>query len=394
MKTLFDNIRSLDITSSSEVLIPVPASYAESIVNIISSKNCKINLVVYGYRTSMNRIKLSFKDNPMVSVYTLQELLDGDLDNMTPDFVVGNPPFNTDTSVKDTQKTLYIPITVKCYELLNPGGIISFVTPQAILVESNGNKFYNTFMEGDLQTVNYAANDDFSIGQTVIAFTMQKKKNKNNLISIVNSDLTESSMSFPKICDKQYLLGYSIIWKMSMVFNPNLTKIKMVPVNDATEGYIGSKEIEEDGKFKVLTHYVEKPNKPRYVTTNKEQQIPERLIVPNNISLLNDNTQYAITNIQTTVGFNSSNINSKSREKLNKLEYEGMIAYFKSPLLKFFTIFYKDVYKPSGVNNAIFVLPQPKNLTNVLTNDELYKEFNITDEEKNYVEDWYSKWKK
>ena len=71
-----------------------------------------------------------------------------------------------------------------------------------------------------------------------------------------------------------------------------------------------------------------------------------------------------------------------------------MIHYMKSPLVQFFSVMYKNVYKPSNVLNAVFVLIQPDDLTKINTNQELYDEFGITPEEQTVIEKWYTEWTK
>jgi hypothetical protein len=314
--------------------------------------------------------------------------------NMKFDVVVGNPPYqDPDNKIGDKQKKLYVSIFAKSFELLKPNGTMSFIVPQAILTPGNSNINYETLNTYKLLEVDYSVDKNYNVGQKIVKITLKKElTDDSHTTKIINTDGTESMKKMPFVCSKEDEITFSIMWRMIHKYNLNKTKLKLLPVNDSKGGFVEKKDIVEVGEVEVLTHYAESKNK-RTVFTNKINTFEKRVIVPNNISVLKDESLYKVTTEPTTVGFNSSDVKNKDRQ-LNENEYDGMIHYMKSPLVQFFSVMYKNVYKPSNVLNAVFVLIQPDDLTKINTNQELYDEFGITQEEQTVIEKWYTEWTK
>jgi len=65
--------------------------------------------------------------NKKINIVLLDELLKGKLDNMTFDYIVGNPPYQETTG--ETTKPIWDKIIIKVYSLLSCGGTMTMVHP-------------------------------------------------------------------------------------------------------------------------------------------------------------------------------------------------------------------------------------------------------------------------
>ena len=64
-----------------------------------------------------------------INIYTIQELLKGDLDNMKFDYIVGNPPYQIPIGDGNKTKTIWDELVIKFYELLEEKGEMSMIHP-------------------------------------------------------------------------------------------------------------------------------------------------------------------------------------------------------------------------------------------------------------------------
>jgi len=69
------------------------------------------------------------KINTKINILTIDELMKGDLDNMKFDYIVGNPPYQTQIGKNGKTKTIWDTIILKCYSLLNYKGTMSMIHP-------------------------------------------------------------------------------------------------------------------------------------------------------------------------------------------------------------------------------------------------------------------------
>ena len=157
----------------------------------IKSKHCKKILVVAGGHGSeidvlvemfgvdiIHKIvyndKYSFFCNQIKRKYPSITVVKGDFIttefDMKFDVVVGNPPYQDGT--KDGgQNKIYNQFSKKAIDLLNPNGIIAFVTPTSVLKESKRFSLIN--MPG-LKIVDFTANDYFDVGINICWWLVDK----------------------------------------------------------------------------------------------------------------------------------------------------------------------------------------------------------------------------
>ena len=111
------------------------------------------------------------KEGAINNIYTVNELLEGKLDAMQFDYIVGNPPYQ-DGKKAGGQNKIYNLICKKVLTLLSNDGIISFITPVSVTTK---NKRFSLTNEIGLKEVNFSIDKDFKEGITVCSWLIDKK---------------------------------------------------------------------------------------------------------------------------------------------------------------------------------------------------------------------------
>ena len=132
-------------------------------------KKHTITLVVNG--KTIKGYKRKLKDYS-INYYTMDKFINGEKMEKF-DYIVGNPPYQYPEGV-NTSKKLYIDITKRCINLLNPTGEMSFITPKGILMDGRFNTTYK-FISENLTMVDYTTNNDFVIGQSVVSWNVTRE---------------------------------------------------------------------------------------------------------------------------------------------------------------------------------------------------------------------------
>lgn len=319
-----------------------------------------------------------------LTYYTLDQLLDGEMDYMKGqfDYIVGNPPYQY-SSDEAKSKKLYIDITKKIVGLLKKDGIVSFVTPQAILDDGQGNSVFE-YLKNNLIEVNYDANNQFNIGQKVISWTCKNSKNKTDKIKIIDNSDSRNVESIYDVCRLENSTVLSILNKLSFKING---KAKCDIAKADKRNGIANKLLsdEKNEKFNVPVYCNTKTHRIKYCNENDKLNTYKQIILP--YSEVWDPDNIRISDEETNFFFM---VNSK-KEPVSVLK--NMMSYFKSKLMAYSVIHYNNVVKSTGNNNFLFRVSQI-DFSKPWTDEELYKEFNITEEEQKVIEDWYKEWKK
>ncbi len=152
--------------------------------------NCVLMVSTEQEKNTLKLFRL-IKENS-IKIYTVKELLEGELDKMRFDYIVGNPPY---------LKNLYKKIFLKCLEMLESDGNITFLTPVGFLRQSGDldielRKYlekYQTHIDFYETTKLFPVGAEASRGGLVITNINLAKRIKR--IKIINHITNETFMS-------------------------------------------------------------------------------------------------------------------------------------------------------------------------------------------------------
>ena len=335
--------------------------YKKDNITVIVENKVTRNLMVYFY--------------PKVRFITLNEFFKGKLDNMKFDYIVGNPPYQYPKEVA-TNKKLYIDITLKMLSLVKKDGIIDFVVPKAILYQRN--KEIKKALQKKMFYVDFSTDLDFNVGQTIINFKL-KEKCDNDITVIRKDKSTIIVQDLNEVADIDEILIIKILNKVDCKINYK-AKLQIYQTNKL----VPQNSIHTE---KSITHNVpimcsRKKYKDSIGYTDKMYYKEKRLVIPFGRGW-EDGCR--ITDIQTDSFFFSS------RGIKNDKQLRNMKKYLESKLISYCVVNYSTKIKIDGYYNFLTKIPDI-DLDRSYTDEELYKEFNITDEEQKEIERWYKEW--
>ena len=299
------------------------------------------------------------------------------------DYVVGNPPYQYNKDVNPNKK-LYIDITIRILPVLKSSGTMMLITPVKIFVNGNQNTVYKT-LKNCISIVDYSANNYFNIGQKVFMWKYTPRINPHESlpIKIIEEDLSERIIhEFDDICELHHRVIHTIMKKLSYKTNG---KPHMNICHAANKhGVLNSKlsvTRRKDTNVEVLCNTVKDSIKYCSVEDSPKKRL--QLVIPYVGRWQQGST---ITNTYT----NSFFFVSKLDETLETLK--NMKIYMDSKIIAY-CVMNRNILYPSGFYDFLYQL-SAVDLSKEWSDEELYKEFNLDEQEIKEVEEWYSEWSK
>ena len=305
--------------------------------------------------------------------------------NMKFDYVIGNPPYQYPNGVKSAGDKLYIPIALKMFDLLTTNGIMSFITPKAVLRIKN--KQIIKEFDKHLKFVDFTANERFNIGQNVIQWRFARDSTTGievctkagnrykvlktheiydegdyNLINILNKvDYTKNSsekMEIVRGTASSHLNVISLA-KCHIENGENTTAVlcSRKKFSDCI-GYVNNKDLKGKNTVRTITVPYGRPWSDTNLPMIYDGYVDEMFFI------MKDNK-----------------------------DLENKLIYLKSKLITYCVNEYTHKIKSDGKNNFLYRVPEV-DFSKEWSDEELYKEFKLTEQEIKEIEDWYKLWKK
>lgn len=296
------------------------------------------------------------------------------------DVIVGNPPYQYPKGIEPSTK-LYIDITDKIIPLVKKDGTLTFITPQGILQDGRKNRVYKK-IDGKIKRVDYTANNNFNIGQSVCAWTYIPNgskeievvcNNKNYRVNNLFEVCREECQTLNKICNK---ISYRRNGRQQLAITASGN------IDGIHNNYLS---LEKQDNMVEVFHYSKKQNiqfvNPNLVSSRL------KIIIP---FMGGWETGCNITEKRCSLFFMVNKLDAYNKNTLEKIK-----IYLESKLISYAVVNYTS---PKGIKPSqayVFLSRLPElDFTRSWTDEELYKEFKLTQEEINEVEEWYTKWRR
>jgi len=287
------------------------------------------------------------------------------------DVIVGNPPYQRSTS---KAYKLWIDFLKKANDLTKDNSYIAFITPSLLWTGRTKNMFsLRDLFVPYVDYINFNANKYFNVSEKICWYIINKKL-KNDDIIIKNSD---NESLIPRInnticIDNRSKTIYSIIDKIESCEN----KLKFISDYETSDGaatpkFLLDKNIIKKNKDNIYNIEFIHSGAQKY-WTNSNHKFGGKLKVFINWSSSYHNMFYGYG----VVGKQVVGIPVKD-------EYEANNVI--DILTKKIFIFYIKNEKNGGFNTGIYKLPKI-DFSRSWTDKELYKHFNLTQEEIDYIE--------
>jgi hypothetical protein len=325
---------------------------------------------VSGCETHERSVKYAINKHGLIGDYYACDFLETEW-NMKFDVIVGNPPYQgthpTNTGKMPKSHSIWPKISLAAISLLNKNGIIGFVTPNSWM--SPNSKLLTKMKEYNLISVNTNIGHYFSVGSS-FTFWILQLANYRKITKINNSHII-NLLACPYLIDNDTAMNIH----SSVLFNPN-TKINLQ--FDTTSAH--------SQNIKSRPHLLAKRNSAThlYEIFHTNPQTLWAASMPKNLKIKKV--------IFTTSGYmkpfydpgtvGTSEICGFIPVK-NATEGKRLVSYLSSKLIQFIV----TTGKWSGfVNGDVVKLIPAIDLTRTWTDEELYKHFNLTQEEIDYIE--------
>ena len=343
---------------------------------------------VFGCENSQLNIRYAVNKHKLVGNYSVCNFIKQDFNTMKFDVVVGNPPYQ---DIVAPTKKLWPTFLEKCFELTKANGYIAFVTPRSWLErpqsQLSGKIVNNILSKNALVYVDITAKDHFDVGEKPCAYMLQKTT-KHGLTKFIFGDRNENI----DYCGQKIAIEGNDKFKIS-IFNKftaytgdRLLKYAYndVSTQDSIDTAILKGNMSKGPKNPTDVNIFWTASNFEYYTPVSRVKAGIKVIInrsgyyyqdknPNKYILTDTNMQYAIG----AGAFGFTCANTKEAANLTSMLITKLYRW------------YIDNEKTSGFNTGIAKLPW-LGVHKAWTDAEVYKLFNLTQDEIDHVESCYA----
>ena len=347
---------------------------------------------IYGCEITNFRVKYAQQLGGVISDNLVKgDFLSHDWGTMKFDVIVGNPPYQ---STESSGKKLWPFFVETSWQILKPGGYLAMVTPATWVTRPQGRSYKHItqeiFMNNHLTWVNLDAQDQFTIGETVVSWCVHKMESANlgQITQVVRNKQTHQvhyTAQALALDDHERMVA-SIMQCMDAWSG---ARLKHITYNDiqgkSIEHYLTTGMLFEKPSPHRVPVFWTAANQHTYYTVKKHQRQGHKVIV--NLSGHYYQSEHAHkhmmadTKNQFAIGAGALGIPCDSIKQT-----KNCLMLLKSKLYQF----YVNHEKTSGFNTGIIKLPL-LDLNKTHTDQDLYDMFGLTPAQQQFVDENYLK---
>lgn len=330
-----------------------------------------------------NRIKyINYLKRKGYRVYHLDFLKD-ELPMKFFDVILGNPPYNG----LNKQEKPWVDFYNKSYSLLKDNGMIMYVTPKSWLSRPNSPKFQpvsEMFSQNDLLYVNLDVNDYFNgVGEDIGFQILRKSKTENLQTQFDNiNDSFQLKYEGQRIpTNPSEKIKYSIQKKVESF--DKLVKIKSIFSKGCGDGSTNSLKSGKFTKEITSTNYLPilyTLNNVYYIKPSDKYDLCKKIFF-NHSGYFCD-----LNNVNEYMPIKEGYISGQNTYSIN-IENDKQGEIIRHNYTRNIIIYYINKEKTSGFNTGIPNLPW-LGYNKKYTDFELYEMFDLSDEERQEVDDY------
>ena len=289
-------------------------------------------------------------------VITVNEFLEGVVDNMGFDFKLGNPPYQGIGTGQNNK--IYNQICKKTLSL--PGGkyndVTELITPTSVLKKS---KRFSLIGQKGLNKVDLTTDDAFDVGVTICSWRIDKR-NHTDKVEVINKNGTEyfnyNEMVFDSsVVSRDFISIYTRLKEMTPTPETRMFKQNLVPSSDT--------RTKNNDEYKYSWYKIDKARKEEFVYYVKREPhfIGEKKFVISRTKRFDESS--------TIVSYNDFSV----AHMFTNIEEEHQVDNIKSFLFSEYFITHSEqwkLYNGNGFNDALIYLP-PFDKTKSWTNEEV-----------------------
>ena len=339
--------------------------------------DAEIASTVYGIEENILRRDYAVNKHKLAGTYTVEDFLNKDFKDMKFDVIVGNPPY--DSFGQNDQIKLWNVITLKSLELVKDNGFIAFTTPQTILAGTDATikadkptyRIQKKFEENSLIVYDETSNDNFDVGVPICSWVYQHTPNQGIDTKFIFEDGTLISAKY--IAAKKIYMNMkdSIIDQFTKSSHPKYIRNRIVQERadlSTTVTAIHTVPVIWNAKGLDLLYSTKKYDTSYKLCINNYKRF----------KLSNENLIITTDDVSPSYFYITG-----SFESLNKMQ-----TLWNT----------KKIFQYVGNNflntKGVFLIAQRQSVIPMLelgrdwTDEELYDEFELTDEQRAAVEEW------